>query len=484
MLGSLGVTSASTLLWALGCGAPAGTRLVAPQQASGEVRSWLRDAVARLSAVYPSAHALAVTRKRTTGAMDVLGSGVARARHDGMVLTIRDRDGVWREHATADLSEGGVRAAVQALVGTRTLPSPARIAFPAAPPPPRSPDRIGDTELHNRLGAIHRNDRSSSSRIIYSAALIDVDDVNVWSIAAGHDQEQHVRRVRQLATRAAWSGTRPIVSEVERGWTGAIEDHHLDEEAVTSASRHALQLMTPGAFADGEHTVVLEPEVTAAIVDAAVRGLLTTSALRRPEVARRSVIGASIAGQPLTLVDDPRSPGAYGGSAFDDEGELAVPITLLDQGRVSGRLADRAGVAAKLASVAGRGRRAGHVGAVEPGPTHLQLSPGTATVKDLSTEGWQLEGTTTAVFDPASDRIVIGVARARELRNGNDTGRVFGDVELVGDLASLLANISGIGAETATVVSRDERDGEPRWRSISAPWIRTRGMVRARRRLT
>ena len=467
-LRTLGVGSASTLLWVLGCGTPPKQVVLAPQQASGEVRGWLRDAVARLATKYPMVHALAVSRRRTTGAVDLSGTGVARARRDGVVLTIRDRDGMWREQVTADLSADGVLTAVRTLAGT--VP-PGRIDLPVPPPPPPSaPSKIGDVELRNRLDAIMRSDQAASSRIVYASALIDIDDVNVWSIAPGHDREQQIRRVRQRVTRAAWNGTRPVVSEVERGWTGAIEDQRLEAKDVTRASVNALQLMTPGAFAEGESTVVLEPEITAMIVDAAVRGLLTASALRRPEVARRVVSGAVVAPAGLTLVDDPGTRGAYGAFAFDDEGALATPITLLDGGRVAGRLT--------------RGRRAGHIGTLEPVPSHLRLDAGTAETKELYTNGWLLEGKVDAVFDPSSDRIVLGVARARELKNGSQTGRVFADLELVGELAALLANVTGVGKDTETFATRDERTGEPHWSSITAPWVRTRGLVRARRRTT
>jgi len=41
--------------------------------------------------------------------------------------------------------------------------------------------------------------------------------------------------------------------------------------------------------------------------------------------------------------------------------------------------------------------------------------------------------------------------------------------------------VTAVGAESRTVVIRDERDGEPTWRSIAAPWLRSRGLVRVRR---
>ncbi len=478
MLAGLGVGSAS-LLVAFGCGAPVRELRRAPL-GSDDVRSWLRDAVARLATVYPQVHALAVSRRRTTAAIDILGTGVARMRRDGVVFTIRDTDGSWREHVTAELSQDGIQTAARALA--QGSQRPAKLSFPEPPPPATPPLEIADDALRNRVGAIMRNDKTGSSRIVYAAALIDIDDVSVWSIGPSMDLEQQVRRVRKRATRAAWNGSRPSVSEVERGWVGDVDDQDLSEADVTGASENAMLLMTPGGFPDGAQSIVLAPGVSATIIETAVRGLMTSTAARRPEVKRRLALGAHVAASTLTLVDDPRAPAAYGGFAFDDEGEPAAAVTLLDQGRVVGRLGDRAAVAATLAPLAGRGRRPGHVGALAPTPSHLRLLPGTVSKRDLFGEGWLLEGKVGAVFDPSSDRIVVAVARARELKNGGLTGRVYADVEVVADLAVLLANVTGLSDEFETTVIREELRGEPMWRSIDAPWLRSRAIVRARRR--
>jgi hypothetical protein len=466
MLAGLGVGSASLLL-AFGCGAPLQQARRAPQ-VRNDVRTWLRDAVSRLVTVYPQVHALAVSRKRTTAAIDILGTGVARTRRDGVVFTIRDKDGMWREHATAELSRDGVQAAVRALAPGSL--KPADLVFPQPPPPPKEPVEVADDALRNRVGAIMRQDKSGSSRIVYAAALIDIDDVTLWSIGPGMDLEHQVRRVRKRATRAAWNGSRPSVSEVERGWVGDVDDQELSEEDVTNASLNAMLLMTPGTFEDGEKTIVLEPSVSATIIDAAVSGLMTSTAARRPEVTRRLALGAAVVSPQLTLIDDPRAPAAYGGFPFDDQGEPSARVVLLDQGKVAGRLS--------------RPRRPGHIGPLAPTPSHLQVIAGTTKRRDLVGEGWLLEGKVGAVFDPASDRIVVAVARARELKAGGTTGRVYADVELVGDLAAVLSGVTGVAEESETTVIRQEVGGEPMWRSIQAPWLRTRAMVRARRRAT
>lgn len=472
LLGALGLGSASALLWALGCGPPPPPAL--PERPSGEIRTWLRDAVARLAAVFPQVHVLAVSRRRTTAAVDVLGTGVARGRRDGVVLAVRGRDGRAREQVTSELTQAGIAAAVRALAGAPVRP--VSLTLGAPPPLPPAPTPLDDRTLRARVEDITRADGKLNSRVVYAAALLDIDDAHVWSLSPAHDREQRLVRVRKRAVRAAWNGTRPVVSEAEAGWLGGVDDHELGREAVERTTEDALLLVTPGAFPDGERAVILDPSVAASLVDAGVRTFFTSAAARRPEVRRPLEAGGALSPL-LSIADDPTAPGAYGGFEFDDEGAPAAPLVLVDAGKPAGVLADAGG-----GGGGGRGRRPGHIGAVEPSPSHLRLAPGPFAHEELREDGLILEGALGAVVDPSTDRIVLGAARARELRRGALTGRVYADVELVGELSALLGGITGVAKDTAVLPYRDEVDGEPRWRSIEAPHLRTRGFVRARRR--
>lgn len=467
LLHAFGIAGASTIVAA--CAGR--SRVVrAKSQVRDDVRTWLRDAVAKLAAVYPGVHALAVSRRRTTAGIDIVGTGITRARRDGVVLAVRDRDGQWREHVTSELTPAGVTAAVRALAGRD--PRPGRVTFPDAPPAPVAPTMLDDVLLEKRVRTMAQADPTINSRIVYAAALIDIDDATVWSISPHHDREQRLVHVRKRAIRAAWAGTRPVVAEAERGWIGGVDDYELGAKAE-DATAAALLLTTPGTFDDREADVVLDPSVTASLIDAAARAMLTTTAARRPEVKRRLVLNAKLAAPFVTLVDDPTVPNAYGGFAFDDEGQPAQAQTLIEEGRVIGVLGDGG---------KGRARRAGHVGPLEAGPSHLRLAAGTDSWETLLGDGFLLEGGQHAVFDATTDRVVISAARARVLEKGVDTGRVFADVELVGNMAGLLTSISGVAKETTVVSYRDDVDGEPGWRSVEAPYLRARGTVRMRRR--
>lgn len=482
VLGGLGIASASTLLWAFGCGGPQRQQAAAGQAVTdrGQVRDWLREAVARLRTVYPVVHALAVERVRNLAASDVLGVGIGHVRREGVVLTVRDDAGRWREQVTSDLSGLGIAAATRALVGTSKRT--ASVEFGPIPPAPELLAAFTEGELRNRVEAITR--ARVDSRVVYGVSLFDVEDCRVFSIAPGHDREQLSRRVRQTVLRAAWNGSRPVVGSVERGWIGGLVDPRaLGEADAEHATRSALELMTPAEFPDGRYTVLLDPSVTASLLDTGTRALLTTAAARRPEVRNALAIGTTVASPLISLVDDPTRRGSYGGFEFDDEGERATPATLIDRGTLTALLGDRAG------GGRGRGLRPGHLGPVEPSISHLKLMPGTTDHESLRDEGFVLEGGISTIVDPGTTRVVIAAARARTLRGGKLTGHVYPDVELIGDLGPLFASVIGVSAESQVFDLRDEYDGEPRWRSVEAPLLKIplgdppqAGVLRARRR--
>jgi predicted Zn-dependent protease len=459
MLQTLGMASGSAILFACGGAQKSGSRTRSVDPA---IRSWLKEAVSILvGAGFDSPHALAVSRRRTTAAIDVLGTGVGRGRCDGVVLAVREKSGLVREQVTNDLSREGVLAAARVLAGKARA---ADVDFGAPPGPVDAvvpdPDELNDGQMLARAAALAARDKDLSSRIVYAASTVDIDDARVWSVAPKRVLEQRLVRVRRSLLRVAWHGSRPFVSEAARAWTGGIDAQDLTDDEIAAARSNVLALLTPQAFEDGERAFVLEPTVAAALLDAAVRTLMTNV---RPQAKERRTPSERV-----TLVDDPTVPDAYGSLRFDDMGAVAVPTTLIDNGRLVGPVT--------------RARRPGHVGRAEMLPAHLRLSPGTTSADSMLEAGMILEGHTSTLVDPSSDRFVIQVARAREVLGRARSGRMFADVEIVGNLSEVFGALGDLSKETKSIGIRDEIDGLPRHRSIETPWMLGKGMLRQRRR--
>src|SRR5690606_26487241 len=155
------------------------------------------------------------------------------------------------------------------------------------------PDELSDGQLLARVDALAARDRSLSSRIVYAASLLDLDDARVWSVAPGRMLEQRLVRVRKAITRVAWHGTRPIASEAAVAWSGSVDGRDRGEDEIAAARENVLALSTPRAFEDREYDCVLESVVAASVVDVAVRALLASDP-QRPEIVQRLAGGAAL----------------------------------------------------------------------------------------------------------------------------------------------------------------------------------------------
>ncbi len=458
ILAALGAGTASVLATSLACGSAQAPTATGPVRRAGEVRAWLREAVARLVEVHASVHALAVHRRWTCAAIDDLGPTIGHEERGAVVLSVVDRQGVHRERVASALDADAIRDAVAALGGR------ARGAAVAFPPPPSTDaplDPVAPSAVLARVEQLGRAERVRSSRITYAAAAVEVEDATVWSIASDHDREHSTRRTREHAVRAAWIGARPIVREVSRGFVGVGERLGLTAEDIERTSARALQHVTPGAPPRGPATVVLEPEVAAAIVGVLVDAL-TASPGRAP---RRRPPGTAIGPSTLTIVDAPGTAGAYGAFAFDDTGELARRAVLVDAG--------------KVASPLPRARRPGHVGARAALPSHLIVEPGAP----VTGAGWVLEGAVDVAYDPGGDRVTVGVAHARELSGDHLTGRVYRGLEVTARLDELVASLAASTSIAERFATRSLVAGEPCWRSIETPALRASAELRPREEL-
>ena len=98
-------------------------------------------------------------------------------------------------------------------------------------------------------------------------------------------------------------------------------------------------------------------------------------------------------------------------------------------------------------------------------------------------DGFLVEGGVTARADPSTLRCVVRATRAREIKNGRRTGRLYGTVDLVTDVPTLLSKVRGISKTSeAFATTRAVGTGGRFPISIDAPHLLTRARVFGLRR--
>ncbi len=202
---------------------------------------------------------------------------------------------------------------------------------------------------------------------------------------------------------------------------------------------------TPTPCAEGETDVVLASGCAAVLFHEILSHPLEAGA----ESPLSGLEQARLAPAEVEVRDDATRLDLFGGYERDDEGVAPRMVKLLDAGRLSGRLTDRAHATAAVPSN-GHARRAGPQDAPLPRGSNLLVGPGHSTADEilrrLSSGLWieQIDG---GSVELASGQFRLRFPRARRVRRGRMADEC-GPGVLSGEILPVLRSIdSGIGRE-------------------------------------
>lgn len=254
-----------------------------------------------------------------------------------------------------------------------------------------------------------------------------------------------------------------------------LEAVEVSQDAIDLAAGRALSIISPIAPPRGNMDLLLEPAVAALIVQRCVGPALAGQSWLSGESRAAALVGQPVASSLVTLVDDPTVSAAFGTYFFDDEGVMAGPSTLIDEGVLRGPIADRHSAAGLGVQPTSNGRRRSPFDSVTAQPSNLVLAPGRAQVAGLIgaiKRGLVLEGGVAATVDLSSWRFSARTARAREVVNGKLTGTLYRGVDLRGDVSELLQAVRGLSS-----VSQAFSSSEGPAATVTSPYVLTRARV-------
>jgi TldD protein len=165
------------------------------------------------------------------------------------------------------------------------------------------------------------------------------------------------------------------VVAVQGGWKELVKtDPGL--LASLSASRALAKLAAPPAPL-GEKTVVISAEAGGTLIHEAVGHSLEADAIldgSSPHFAHK--VGKRVAGEKITVLDDPTRPGQRGSFAFDDEGTPAERTVLIENGILRTYLFDRRSAEQSGSLANGHGRRESFSHRPIPRMSNTFIAPG------------------------------------------------------------------------------------------------------------
>jgi len=360
--------------------------------------------------------------------------------------------------STSDVSEAGLKLLVEQVMEMARISEPDPDAVP-----PTGADHPTQKEL-DAWAESHTVDASWNTEAAKQAALTCEDAALSFSdnITNSEGAEAGFGMVRVAYASAdgfaaAYEKSSAALSASVIAGTGAgmQRDYAWDrkrsanvlrapEDIGREASERTLRRLGASGMDGGAMTVVFEPRVATSML-----GHLIAAINGRAVLQQRSFLadqkGKHIFPDFMRIVDDPDHPQGLGNRLFDGEGTRCRPMTIIDQGMLSGFLTDRY-AARRLGSTPTGHASRGLTGDISIGTSNLILEAGHQTVENILREigngllvteliGFGVNGVTGDYSRGASGFLI---------ENGR-VSRPVQEITIAGNLKDMFASISHLG---------------------------------------
>ena len=220
----------------------------------------------------------------------------------------------------------------------------------------------------------------------------------------------------------------------------------IDPESVGRvAAERAVGKLGARSFKTQKLPIVLDPFMGMSLLGALVP-LFSADAVLKGKSLFAGKIGAAIASDQVTIVDDARTPGALRTAPFDGEGVATTTRTLVDGGVLRGYLSSLKTAKKMAQPPSGNARRGSYAAPSRIGAANFHLAPGATGPLEL-VRGLDRSLRITSLLnlhtiDPISGEFSLG-ATGDYLEQGERMYAVQG-ITIAGNLTSLLSSITGV----------------------------------------
>ncbi|MBU0491759.1 MAG: TldD/PmbA family protein [Chloroflexi bacterium] len=241
----------------------------------------------------------------------------------------------------------------------------------------------------------------------------------------------------------------------EYGWhmqdgTAGFELTQVSDADMNRLTTMVRSLLTAERIEPGMYDVVTDPHVSGIIAHEAFGHGVELDMFLKGRARSQEYLGRAIASPLVTMMDDPTVPGAYGSYFFDDEGQLATPTTIIANGIFEQGLSDLTASLRLHQPHTANGRRESFQRKVYVRMSNTFFQPGDADpdamIRDLD-DGIYLTHASSGMEDPKGWGMQVTCQSAREVRDGQFTGRVFSPVIATGYVPDILTSITAVGRD-------------------------------------
>ncbi len=234
------------------------------------------------------------------------------------------------------------------------------------------------------------------------------------------------------------------------GGTGGWELLDISDEELAKLVGVAIELLAAQRIEPGEYTIVAAPWVTGTLVHESFGHGVETDMFLKERARASEHVGQRIGSPLVNIWDDPSYPRGFGSYFFDDEGMLAGPTQIVEDGIFRRGITDLYSATALGLPRTANGRRQDYTRKAYARMTNTAFARGATPVSELFSrveDGIYLEMWYSGMEDPKGWGIQVTCHYGHEIRHGRVTEKIYAPVGITGYVPDVLASVSGVGDE-------------------------------------
>jgi TldD protein len=319
-----------------------------------------------------------------------------------------------------------------------------------------TPMRIDPLELStqeklDRCREVQRRAKGRDPRIVNVRVIYN--ELNEHAVFAdpNADLAQRVQRVNMFifVIVSGPAGEVRFDFDVKSG-SGGWEVLNWSDEEIQRVVDGGLALLSAERIEPGEYNIITTPNVSGVLAHESFgHGVETDMFLKERARAAHfidKVVGSSL----VSIADDPSQPGSYGSYFFDDEGQIAAPTQIVENGVFRRGLTDRYSATALEIPRSANGRRQDYSRKTYARMSNTFFSPGTSTLEEMIAQvdhGIFLRKCSSGMEDPQGWGIQVTCHYGHEIKGGKITERVFAPIGITGYVPEVLQSIAAVSNE-------------------------------------
>jgi len=296
-------------------------------------------------------------------------------------------------------------------------------------------------ELHKRVK--DRDPRIVNVRVIY----LEGNEYSVFANGSS-DLAQRVQRVVLYLLVVVASPDGQVQYDVHaKSGTGGWELLNFSDEEVQDLVESAVALLTAERIEPGEYQIITSPGVSGTVCHESFGHGVETDMFLKQRAKAAHFIDKTVGSSLVNIYDDPSYAGSYGSYFFDDEGSMAGPTQIVENGIFRRGITDLYSANALGIPRSANGRRQDYSRKTYARMSNTYFGPGTSTLEDMIAQvdnGIYLDKWSSGMEDPQGWGIQVTCRFGHEIKNGKITDRVFAPVGISGYVPDVLQSITAV----------------------------------------